>query len=403
MGETHSLTVLFFADEVPGGESFVRRTVERLRENGFQTGVDGAETVTRYAVDGDGEGGTDAALADAIADIAAGKGGTIEVRIDDYRVRARFDLDAAGSDETNTPLTLRGPDVAAFEEYAVSRDVARDRATRLADAIADLAVEIDPWLGVGWVPYPYEGVVHPVPQGKPPGSGLQGLGWVTVFGEPFHDRFGGRDRLLEAPAWNVRDLENGAVLLRQGETPGTNRNDTAPGPAPSTVDYLFEGESLAELRAEIERQRSTYADPLAELEDGELASDVVLCEAHAPFEFEAMNYASFPADLDRDDRCHVLAVRRDGNALWEANNDEFVRRLVDEDGRPIGDRPAGVPPDQELISVLVRTAYDDDTSLDLYRMERPDDPSVVGGLLGLERIPEGESIWQDRDDPVTRE
>ncbi|QCS43006.1 hypothetical protein [Natrinema versiforme] len=380
MGGSYSTRTLFFADEMPDGEPFVRRTVERLRENGLDT---------------------DTALDDAAADIATGNGGSIEVRLDDYPIEVRFDFEAS-AEAPDTVLWLDGPDESAFEEYDVPLDTARDRADRLADAIADLAVEIDPWLAVGWIPYPHQDV-HPYPEGYPPKTRLERLGWVTVFGEPFHEQFGGRERLLEAPARNVCDLENGAVLVRESTIPGTDRSDTDSGPAPSTDDYLFGGESLAELRAEIERQRRTYVDPFRDLEEGELASDIVMCEDHAPFEFEGMDDPSFPDDLDRGDRCHVLCVRRDGDTLWEGNNGEFVRRLVDVDGRPIGEMPDGVPDHREMISLVISTEYDGASSLDLYRMDSPEDPSVVGGLLGLERASDGESIWQDRNEPVTRD
>ncbi|WP_226481955.1 hypothetical protein [Natrinema amylolyticum] len=380
MGESYSMRTLFFADEMSDGEPFVRRTVERLRENGLDT---------------------DTALDDAVADITTGNGGRIEVRLDGYPIEVRFDLEAP-AEEPDTVLWLDGPDESAFEEHDIPLDTARNRADRLADAIADLTVETDPWLVVGWIPYPYRDV-HPYPEGHPPETGLERLGWVTVFGELFHEQFGGRERLLEAPAWNVRDLENGAVLVREQEIPGSGRSDVDPGPAPSTDDYLFEGESLADLWTEIERQRSTYVDPFRDLEEGELASDIVMCEDHAPVEFEGMDYTSFPDDLDRSDRCHVLCVRRDGDKLWEGNSGEFVRRLVDADGRPIGEMPDGVPDHREMISLVVATEYEDPTALDLYRMESPDEPSVVGGLIGLQRAPDGESIWQDRDEPVTRD
>ncbi|PCR90526.1 hypothetical protein [Natrinema ejinorense] len=402
MGETYSLMGLFFVDDVGDGAAFVRRTVERLRDNGFETTSGGGEMIDRYAVDGDRRVDTDTTLTDAAGEIADSGSGKIETRLESYPVEARFDLDGVGDSELPIPVTLRGPETSAFEEYDVPRELARDRSDRLADGIAGLAVEVDPWLAVAWIPYPHKDA-HPYPEGKPPETALETLGWVTVFGETFYDRFGGRERLLEAPAWNVRGLESGAVLVREQETPGSGRSDADPAPDPSTYAYLFEGESLAELRVEIERQRSTYVDPFRDLEDGELASDVVICESHAPFEFEGMNYAAFPDHLDRSDRCHVLCVRRDGDKLWVANTDEFVRRLVDADGRPIGDRPDGVPPDQEMISLVISTEYEDATSFDLYRMESPDDPSVVGGLLGLQRAPDGESIWQDRDDPVTRD
>ncbi len=34
-------------------------------------------------------------------------------------------------------------------------------------------------------------------------------------------------------------------------------------------------------------------------------------------------------------------------------------------------------------------------------MDRSDEPSLAAQLYGLDRLVEGESIWQDRDEPVT--
>jgi hypothetical protein len=43
--------------------------------------------------------------------------------------------------------------------------------------------------------------------------------WVTVFGKPYVDLFS-RERLLSAPAYRVRELENGSVLIQLTEFPG---------------------------------------------------------------------------------------------------------------------------------------------------------------------------------------
>lgn len=410
MGETHSLLAPFFVDEVGAAAEFVRRTIGVLRENGFETTRNGGDEVVEMYDTGRGRrSDADAPLEAVVDEIVAAGGGTIRVWLDGYGMRVEFDFDAAdgreGESENETgmrvPLTLSGPKEYAFEEGDVSRDTARDRADRVVDAIADLAVETDPWLVAGWVYYAPEDP-HPFPEGRPPSSGIDRLGWVTVFDSTWNDRFGGRDRLLEAPAWNVRDLGD-AVLVREHDVPHAVRSDAETGPEPSTYEYLFERRSLEDLRTEIERQRNTYVDPFRDLEDGELVSDVVLCEAHAPFEFDRMDYAAFPDDLGAADRCQVLCVRRDGDKLWAADNDEFVRRLVDETGRPVGDLPDGVAPDQEMISLAVRSEYRGRPSLDMYRMDGPDDPSLAARLYGLNRPAADQSIWQDRDDPVARQ
>ena len=403
MGETYSLLAPFFVDEIRDEAAFVRRSVAILRANGFETvSDDGGQTVESYEIDGDPR--SDAALEAVAVEIADAGSGDVSVWLEEFHARARFSFDRESADEVVPSLALTSLDEYAFDEDDVPRETALSRADHLVDAIAALAVETDPWLvGAGmYLSYAFP-TLGSYPQGRPPESGIERLAWVTVFGEGFHDRFGGRERLLEAPAWNVRALENGAVLVRQRDMPHGVRSDTDRGPEPSTYEYLFDRKSIADLRAEIDRQRRTYVDPFHDLEEGELASDVLICEGHAPFEVEAIDYAAFPAPREMGEWCHVLCVRRDGDALWEANNGEFVRRLVDADGRPIGDLPDGVPFHQEMISKVVTTEHAGGRELDMYRMERPDEPSLAAQLYGLDRLVDGESIWQDRDEPVTQD
>lgn len=408
MGETHSLLAPLFTGSTP--EGFVRRTVTTLRDHGFDTVRDGGnDHVASYEVDHDDVGLGDEPPLEAVAEEVAREGGTIRMWFDGYGVRVSFAPDDEYDDWMYTPVWLGGLREHAFDEDTPI-GTARDRADRLADAIAALAEEFDPWLVVGRMRHPYDdGGVYP--DGRPPESGIEKLGWVTVFGEEWYDRFGGLERMLDAPAWAVRELDNGAVFVRQGDVPRQLHPDAESSGEPSTYEYLFDRASLDELEAEVERQKNTYLDPFRDLEDGELASDPVMCEAHAPFEWEEMDYSGFPDIPDTTERCHLLCVRREGDKLWEANNGEFVRRLVDEDGQPIGELPEGVPPHREMISLAITTAYDGDGSLDTYRMEGPDDSSILAQVLGLQlpegesiqRVPEGESIWQDRDDPVTRQ
>ncbi|MCC8963803.1 hypothetical protein H8A95_16150 [Bradyrhizobium sp. Pear76] len=46
--------------------------------------------------------------------------------------------------------------------------------------------------------------------------------WVTLFGKPYVDLFS-RERLLSAPAYRVRELDNGSVLVQLTEHPVTSR------------------------------------------------------------------------------------------------------------------------------------------------------------------------------------
>ncbi|MEY7849778.1 hypothetical protein AB7C87_11350 [Natrarchaeobius sp. A-rgal3] len=239
MGESTLLLVPFFVEE-PGDEAeFVRRTVEILREHGFETTYDGCnELIEDYEADGARFRNADESLEEVAAELADASEGTITVWIDDHRIRVGYDFDADTDGEVEPTLSLSGVNEHFFHGDDVSGETARERADRIVDAIAALAVETDPWYVGGWM-HPHYGL-DPYPDGKPPESGVERLGWIAVFGEAFHDRFGGRQRLLETPAWNVRDLESGVVLVRRGDLPRFLDCPVDTGLEPSTDDYLFD-------------------------------------------------------------------------------------------------------------------------------------------------------------------
>ena len=48
---------------------------------------------------------------------------------------------------------------------------------------------------------------------------LERIPWLGVYSEPLIDWFGGRDHVLETPAWKVTELENGSILIITTRTP----------------------------------------------------------------------------------------------------------------------------------------------------------------------------------------
>lgn len=405
MGETYTVWTPVYIGERP--DDLIRRTIRILNENGFETTSDGdTDLVERYRFEGDDRYDIhrDATLDEVIQESRTTDDVdrvVIRVWMPDNPSCLRVEFNDEESVAYPT-LALFGPDERELGDKGdVEYDLARERSDRLADALVELAEEFAPWLAFARVHHPYDkGDVFP--EDKPPNSGVEAIPWMAVFGEEWFGRFGGRERVLDAPSWRVDVLDFGGVFLRSHDVPTRIRSDATSRDEISTYDYLFDRESIDELQAEIERQKSTFVDPFRDLDDGKLASDVVICEAHAPFEFEGMNYASFFDEYTIDKMCHVLCVCRDGDKLWEANNDEFVRRLVDEDGQPIGELPDGVPPHREMISHKVVTEHYGAAPLDMLRMDAPDEPSLTAQLHGLSRMREGKSIWENEDEPVTR-
>lgn len=404
MGETHNVWMPVYIGERP--DDLIRRTIRVLIDNGFETTSDSdTNLVEWYRFEGDDRDDIrrDATLDEVIKEFRTTDDvDTVVIRIWTSENPSCLRVEFNDEESVTYPtLALFGPDEWELGDKGnVEYDVARERSDRLADALVGLAEEFDPWFAFARVHHPYDGG-DAFPEGKPPNSGVETIPWMTVFGEEWFDRFGGRGRVLDAPSWRVESLDSGGVFLRSHDVPARIRSDATGGSDISTYDYLFRRESIDDLQSEIERQKSTFVDPYRDLDDGELASDVVMCEAHAPFEFEEMDYASIFDEYTIDDMCHVFCVYRDGDKLWEANNDEFIRRLVDDGGQPIGELPDGVPPHQEMISHKVVTEHHGVAPLDMLRMDAPDEPSLTAKLFGLSRAREGESIWQDEDEPVT--
>lgn len=285
------------------------------------------------------------------------------------------------------PVMITGP--GAWIDHTKQDHDVDAQVNALVDAFEALAEAIDPWVAVlAIVP---DG--QKIPSDPLPNHGIEKLPFVTVFDSEFVGLLGGRDHVLAAPVYETRSLSTGAVLVRNRDMPIV-KHPLDEGPRGSPEKHLFEGLSAED--------RNRFIDPFHELAEGDLATDLVLCGTHAPFDWVKMDYTAFPELPDRDDHCHVLCVRRDGQKLWEAHNGEFIRRLVAEDGQPIGDLPKGVPPHQEFISTAIRSVYEEDPPMHMYRMDSLEEPSVYASIQDMDTIPEGESIWVDRETPVTR-
>lgn len=102
-----------------------------------------------------------------------------------------------------------------------------------------------------------------------------------------------------------------------------------------------------------------------------------MCNSHAPLNLEATAYADrLDNDLTITDRCQVTRVQRRGDKLRVAESGEFVRRLVDDDGHPIGSRPDDVPPEHELLSLTILLEDQRETPPSWYRIDDVGDKSI---------------------------
>jgi hypothetical protein len=64
---------------------------------------------------------------------------------------------------------------------------------------------------------------------KTPKERLQEMDWLTFFGKPYVDLFGGQERILKAPCHSVKELNGGFVLIAaaQPDSPEMTDGSTA--------------------------------------------------------------------------------------------------------------------------------------------------------------------------------
>ncbi|MBX0288561.1 hypothetical protein EGH22_19710 [Halomicroarcula sp. F28] len=386
MGRDNWLLGMVCFDTVP--ETPVKDVLEAFLQNSFSTHAGQAQDLeaVEERIYGDSEVGSESE--------SSSPDGSVKVWYDvedGYKHSNRnytIDFRLSGPADDIAPITIRCP--GDWLDHTIQDHDVQAQIEALVDAFEAIAEAIDPWMAI--LAIMPDG--RKVPEGHPPDHGIEKLPFVTVFGEESFDHIGDREHVLDAPVYETRSLDTGSVLVRTRDVLIVKHPDE--GPSGSPEKHLFEGLSADD------RQR--FVDPFRELEDGALATDPVMCEAHAPFEWGEMDYRLFPDLPDRDEHCHVICVRREGSKLWEAHNGEFIRRLVDENGQPIGDLPESVPPHQEFISTAIRSAYEEDPPMHMYRMDSTEEPSVYARVRGMDAVRQGESIWEDRDTPAaTRE
>ena len=378
----------------------IERSIDRFYDAGFESTA-AEEGYVEYSVDSGYERERETApLSRAIQAFVENGDGVLYLELEGFEVQQHWVPDT--TDVTKTAMTIVGLEGALLGDD-VDEAAARRRSDAVTEAIAGTTVETDPWGFIGT--FMEEGILVGFPNEPPSDATLSRLAWLTVFGPEWCDELGGRERLLETPVWNTRELDNGAVLMRRRETPEPSWSATHPFSKRAAIepaDYVFQGwttTDVDELR-ERERQRSPreHLDPFRSFEDGDYGTDILMCKSHAPLELEETTYAGrLDTDLTITDRCKVLKVQRHGNELRVAESGEFVRRLVDDDGHPIGSRPDDVPPEHEMLSLTILLEDQRANPPSWYAIDDVDEKSISARVNSfIVSSPSDSSIWQER-------
>ncbi|WP_440989704.1 hypothetical protein [Haloarchaeobius baliensis] len=400
MSEQNDLLLSFGLDRHP--LSAADELVAVCRANGFEIAPFDDDTRIEYTIKVDGEDQTRSATSpeDVAADGARDDVSKVEFRCEFDGVECVVVTSEHEAGTFVMDLFAMRFGRTLFDGDGLTRETARARADRLTDFVADAATTFDAWYVTGHRDLQRKKMAL----GRPPDSDVSELGWLTVFDDSWTEVVGDRQRLLDAPVYETRALDDERVLLRRRDVPADLRDDVDDdGPASLATEYVFEGMTHEEVLTEAgfearkaELDERTHRDPFRAFDDGEVGSDVLVCQYDAPFDVAEIDYDAFPDEIDREDWCFVLAVRREGDKLYGARNGEFLRRLVDDDGRPIGDLPPDWPPEHELVSMTL-----DDGLFDLSpgRFYMPDasgeQPSSISRLFGVTAVPEEMSLWEE--------
>lgn len=200
---------------------------------GFGTAVDGsAETAARYESSRDGSIGNqqdDVDTDQAIAELAEDRHGRMKFYSGDgFSFELLIDCDPDAD-----PISVRavpgveGPTLMLrFAEEQLSREYhPNDSIVEWIDAFVDIngriAERLDAeyaWSGadVGSYPQMHEAKL---PTGEPLGEHVEDFGWLTVLSPTLVEALGGREHVLDAPAWRIDELDSGHVVLVQADHP----------------------------------------------------------------------------------------------------------------------------------------------------------------------------------------
>lgn len=385
----------YFSDSPP--QNLLRSTVRTIRETewGRDSAASGELDYQTFASDDDvpWDGEQTGDIDSIVESVRSAGRGRISVPVfEPYRLDLYVRLDDR-DEHPRQPLWISGPPVRSVNTDEVPQTTVDSRTEALGSLFVALAERFDPWYAAAAVYDERPESVFPVD--SPPNSGIERLPWLSVFGPEWIDSFGGVDRMREAPASHVEELATGGFFFRERERPWplTAADDSTP--AVSTYEYLFERRSLESLWDERRRKQHTIVDPFRTLDPGDRGSDLVMCAGHAPLDAATVDYRTVTDAVGWSDTCFVFFVYRDEqDRLREVRTDMFVRRLVDEDGQPIGRLPAAVSPEDEWISLSVGTDLEPRPA-QMFTMNDTSRPSVMAKFFGL-AIPSSEAdVWQD--------
>ncbi|WP_058991335.1 hypothetical protein [Haloarcula sp. CBA1127] len=204
----------FVADKTPD----VRELYTQCRQAGLKTTYDGqTETVAEYSIGLTAH--TDSRLEDALNALEQTDSGSMRFWTESDMILRVGISPPTTKDEPMLGCVNIGFQTSEIDGDAHSDSIYRARINELLNLIETIVPLVNPSYVWSSVYKGHEGYKRFVPDGEPIAETIEDLSWVTVVSPQVADQFGGREHVLDTPAWRVRELNSGHIMLVLQEHP----------------------------------------------------------------------------------------------------------------------------------------------------------------------------------------
>lgn len=213
-------------------ETTVTATHEALTGAGLESAPDraGDGVMCQITADEDGyssDGRRQASVAEFTERVYDAEAGEIHYQFASTRLRVTHRSSAEFGD-LSMPVGFGGPNAHVFDPEYTNEETADQRSETLAEAFAAVASAIDPTVGslMLWNDHGGSDMFPEVTD--PSDHEMNALPWILLLSEPWIAHCGGREHVLDTPAYDVSSLETGSLLVRTTKRPDPDgcRNDT---------------------------------------------------------------------------------------------------------------------------------------------------------------------------------
>ncbi|KZX48915.1 hypothetical protein [Haloarcula sp. K1] len=204
----------FVANKTPDA----RELYNRCQQAGLKTTHDGeADIVAEYRIGLTGH--TDSSLEDALNALEQTENGSMRFWTEaDMMIRVGISHPTT-EDEQMMGCVNIGFQTSEIYGGAHPDSTYRARIDELLDIVAEIVPTVEPKYVWSSVYKGHEDYERFVPDGEPIANNIENLSWITVMSPQVIEQFGGREHVLDTPAWRVRELDSGHVMLVLEEDP----------------------------------------------------------------------------------------------------------------------------------------------------------------------------------------